>query len=330
MEKRKYHEIYRTCLLKKQPHIVYYENPLDEKNKNVKEIMQKMQKMFPMVRCDSFLWSQRKIKSIKITAETASDILCFRERKELCKVYAFDISKLENLFKTVFNDCVDNYWTSFNRFLNQRGLWKKQLRKEKYLVEEPSYVIPRPNLSFHIPEFYFKTIKRKYKSHTQSKEKQNSSLIASKNISTSNFQPIRTIDLTDTKNSFTKIYNNSLRSCSVIQINKRPKICIKSERNLMAKFTHRTLSTPEIESIFSRNPEVMLNSHELMSSILFASTNTTPSVSKYFNIGNLSNLPYMKLKTQLKPDLLHKSDGFQVPYLKYGNDKILLIGNSQN
>lgn len=120
MNRKLYHDRYRICLLKRYAHIVYYEDQSDKNNTAVLKTMKLMCLKYPKVPCRKFIWDQRQIISIKITAETASDILCFREGRQVCKVNAFNTSKLENLFQTVFNDCVENFETTFNIVLRKR------------------------------------------------------------------------------------------------------------------------------------------------------------------------------------------------------------------
>lgn len=138
---------YRDCLYIKYAHIVYYENSNDPYNQTVLKIMERMCLEYPKVPCQRFIWEQRKMKNIEINIDSASEILCFKDKKQICKVNAFCVRKLETLFKTVYNDCVENSLCTFNRFLISKGLMKIGEEHVKYVVEHPSYVIPINNRS---------------------------------------------------------------------------------------------------------------------------------------------------------------------------------------
>lgn len=145
MNRKTYHYKYRDCLFIKYAHIVYYEDSNDPENQTVLQIMERMCLEYPRVNCQRFLWDHRKMKSVEINAKSASDILCFKDKKQIYNVHAFSVKKLDTLFKTVYNDCVENSLSTFNRFLISKGLMKIGEEHVKYVIEYPSYIIPKNN-----------------------------------------------------------------------------------------------------------------------------------------------------------------------------------------
>lgn len=322
MEDKKYHIKYRLCLIKKHAHIVYYEDQSDKNNKHALAIMENMRLKYPKVPCDKFLWKQRKIKSIEITAETASDILCFREGKQVCKVHVFLTSKLENLFQTVYNDCVENSRISYNRYLTVNGHMKKGEKHQKYILSQPAYVIPNKYQFSDNPQNLHNFRKMTLKPELEPNEKPPKSIIHSEYISKSIIKPTKTINLSDTKMAFNQIQKHSLQSNFNKQINKSHSF-IRTGINLNQIYTNRILPSNGIELRSARNQDLEKNSHVALSSILFASTNTTSSVSKYFPSGNLSSLPFIETNSQPNTGPLYRNSGVQESYLKHGIDQIL-------
>lgn len=136
-----YYSMYRDNLNKSHPHIIYYTDRLDEKNKDIIKIMENMCSKFPHVPCRSFHWSKRNLNGFEIEIESSHEILCFKERKQICKVDGFNINALENLFKTVFNDLYDNYSFEFFQRLSKKKLLNLNEQMVKYNIEHPAYDI---------------------------------------------------------------------------------------------------------------------------------------------------------------------------------------------
>lgn len=150
--KDNYYYTYRKFLRKEYSHIIYYENRFDAKNKCVMHIMKKMRLKYPKVPCTSFHWRKRNITGFNIFIENSNEILCFRDRKQICKVDAFNELELESLFRTVFNDLLENYSTVFRCILYNKKLLKDDENLIKYNIENPSYNImnkPKPNMSMN-------------------------------------------------------------------------------------------------------------------------------------------------------------------------------------
>lgn len=139
---------YRSFISRKIPCIIYYEKKFSAINKQVVAIMEKMSEKYKLVLCYKVDWEESFRLILNIQKRTPSDVLSFQDSQVTKIVSAFDINELENLFKTVYNDCVTNFIAAINRFLIKNGTIKLGYIHQKFDLPHPSYNIERGNQPF--------------------------------------------------------------------------------------------------------------------------------------------------------------------------------------
>lgn len=140
---------YRFNISRKTPCIVFYED-IDESSQYVILIMENMCAKYPYILCYKVDWSESQIRDKCFPDRKSSDVIYFSEGEIKSIVSAFSSDDLDNLFKTVFNECVENYKDSFKRLLKKEGKLKD---KEidifiKHDIKKPSYNIYNDKISY--------------------------------------------------------------------------------------------------------------------------------------------------------------------------------------
>lgn len=136
---------YRYYISRKIPCIIYYENKKNPSNNEVISIMDKMCDKYKLIFCYKFDWKKFFKLNLKIVDLHSSDILCFKEKTILKKISVYNTLELDNLFQTVYNDCVINCLCSYNRILINENRIKLGHKHDTFDLYSPSYDIHRKN-----------------------------------------------------------------------------------------------------------------------------------------------------------------------------------------
>lgn len=107
---------YRYIIRRKIPCIIYYDDERYYKNAEILIIMEEMRRKYPLVLYYQVKWLDRPGITNNF-GEKRSNIVCFKNGKKICTVSPYLSSEINNLFKTVYNDCVCNHFKEFNYIL---------------------------------------------------------------------------------------------------------------------------------------------------------------------------------------------------------------------
>lgn len=129
------------CIVSNVPYIVYYEDPVDDSNRNVISIMEQMCNKYRLVECHKVSWLESLTEDIIDFPRTSSHVLSFRDKTPTSMVSVFNFQDLETLFQTVYNDCVINFFVFFNRILQLKDLIDCNFKHTLYNIENSSYNI---------------------------------------------------------------------------------------------------------------------------------------------------------------------------------------------
>lgn len=128
---------------RKTPCIIFYQDKIDETNKYVISIMEKMKKEFKYVLCYLADWRKCLSTNNLLFNQKSSDVLSFQNNKVTFKISAFEEDRLRNLFKTVYNDSINNFFPCFSKILKNEHSSDEKYLYELYKIENPSYNINR-------------------------------------------------------------------------------------------------------------------------------------------------------------------------------------------
>lgn len=134
---------FRYLIQRETPCITYFEDTSDILNKEIITIMEKMSQIYPLVLCYKINWKETQKLDSYIKPTKSSDVVCFQFGKVLCSVSAYSEKALHNLFKTVLNDCISNYFSQLRHILKKEGHVFKNVKPEKLYIKYPSYNISR-------------------------------------------------------------------------------------------------------------------------------------------------------------------------------------------
>lgn len=135
-----YHR-YRDSIKRKFPNIFYFDDSRYVRNDEVLKIMEDMRNTYPNVLCYQVKWLERKNIDLNIIYKCNNYVVCTKSSRQVCKIWPFNTSKLHNLFKTVYNDCVKNYSRIFYAILKKEKNLIFRPEQKLFDLEEPSYDI---------------------------------------------------------------------------------------------------------------------------------------------------------------------------------------------
>lgn len=130
---------YRSYAKRKIPMIVYFRETYKVSNLQVVIIMEEMRKIYPLVQCYEIDWFQRDINGIKNNLKSHSDAVCIKNGKQIKIISVFSSNELHNLFQTVYNDCVCNFISTYNKILLREKLIDVFHVHQIYDIKNPSY-----------------------------------------------------------------------------------------------------------------------------------------------------------------------------------------------
>lgn len=132
---------YRYFVNRKIPAIFYFEDSSDILNIEVIEIMEETKKTYPMILCYKVKWCRKYLPGVIMTINKNSDVVCFAKNIQKYIVSVYNTSLLNNLFKTVYNDCVCNFLRHFNTILMKENKITHGHIHQLYDITNPSYPI---------------------------------------------------------------------------------------------------------------------------------------------------------------------------------------------
>lgn len=145
MNKTISHRLYYKYIIRKIPCIIYFYFPFAPCKNQVELIIEEMLKKYPRVPCYKVDWNKKYVDGFHITVNQPSDVISFKDGKQTSLVSSFEISELENLFKTVYNDCIKNCRSSYNKLLLRDSIFNSKVRKLLYKMDKPAYDIDNTN-----------------------------------------------------------------------------------------------------------------------------------------------------------------------------------------
>lgn len=192
---------YKTYLIIRKrttPSIMYYIDFRYEGYKDVIKIMNEMRKKYPHVLCFQVNWyEEHPVPKGNMYLKKPS-VICMKRCKIMCEVSPYNNSDLNNLFQTVYNDCVCNFFNHYNKLLITERIIKNFHVFKLFKLKNPSYEILKPG------ENYENIAKNSFFIRLWD-EKNNESLKRKKTINSSS----------DTDNEY--LYDNTNKKC-LIQI----------------------------------------------------------------------------------------------------------------
>lgn len=138
---------YLKIIKRKLPSIIYYEYNYDKSNLKTIKIMEDMMEKYPLVLCYRVKWLQKAVKNIEFTTQTHLDVVCFKNNRIKASVAIFSNSELHNLFKTVYNDCIFNCLSAYNRLMLKNRLISTSFIHKMYELPNYSYDITQKYLN---------------------------------------------------------------------------------------------------------------------------------------------------------------------------------------
>lgn len=145
---------YLNIRARRMPCIMYFIDLRYKHRDNVLKIMEEICKLYPLVICYQVNLFDHISKSIDSKRIKSPYVFCMKKYTKQCEISPFNNSGLHNLFKTVYNDCVCNYFKQFNCILLKNNQIKPFYIHKLYDLKIPSYKI-----SFNT-QSYEDTVKR--------------------------------------------------------------------------------------------------------------------------------------------------------------------------
>lgn len=142
------YNIFKQYIKRKIPILIYFEDISDIKNQEVLKIMSEMRKTYPMVFCYQTNWLNKGLWDNKKLDVMNSDVLCYKKSSIIEKVSAFSTIKLHNLFQTIFNDYLINYFPYFKKMLMAKNLVNYFTTYQLFEIQTPCYPILPPGKSY--------------------------------------------------------------------------------------------------------------------------------------------------------------------------------------
>lgn len=138
---------YIDCITRRTPCLIYYEDKNNVMNEKAIYNVEKLRDIYKLVLCYKFDWKLGNNFYKLDHKYSSNDVLCFREFSILCCVSAFSYKDLDNLFRTIYNDCVINFCGSFAKILRKERRINGFFRHKEYKIENLAYNIYRGKIN---------------------------------------------------------------------------------------------------------------------------------------------------------------------------------------
>lgn len=129
------------CISRSVPCLMYFE----EKNKLLNEIaisnIENKREIYKYVLCYKSDWDNVKTCSTYDRKNSSSDIYCFKNFKIFYCCSALSETCLDNIFRTIHNDCVINYGANYNKILIKEKRIRPRFKHSEYKIVNLSYDI---------------------------------------------------------------------------------------------------------------------------------------------------------------------------------------------
>lgn len=132
---------YLSVIRRRTPSIIYYDNPRYLKNSEIMNIIEDIRNKYPLVLCYRVKLADKREGLSQCVMEKWAKVVCYKNKKRICSLDPYIFSEINNLFQTVYNDCVINYFSYFSSLLlRDKGINYSHIHK-LYDIKNPSYPI---------------------------------------------------------------------------------------------------------------------------------------------------------------------------------------------